>query len=101
MSTKTPFTRYRHVTLLVKNVSTVHTVPVELYRVLVLRSHNVGFEFVCFSYLKFQPLLLTIFIACHEDVRLPATQLVVLILTVKACSNESNIIQHCWPNNVA
>ena len=43
---------------------------------------NVGFEFVCFSYLKFKPLLLTIFIACHEDVRSPATQLVVLVLTV-------------------
>ena len=45
---------------------------------------NVGFEFVCFSYLKFMPLLLTIFIACHEDayVRFPATQLVVLVLTV-------------------
>jgi hypothetical protein len=42
----------------------------------VLRSHNTGAmsisSSVPFSYLKFEALLPTIFIACHEDVRFPA-----------------------------
>jgi hypothetical protein len=42
----------------------------------VLRSHDTRAmshsSSVRFSYLKFEALLLTIFIACHEDVRFPA-----------------------------
>ena len=40
----------------------------------------------CVSYLKFGPLLLTIFTACHEDVRFPATQ---LLLTISINRNET------------
>ena len=67
---KTPFTRYPVCDSAGKKSLRFQlftcTIPVELYRVLVLRSHegriNVEFEFVCFSYLKCKPLLLTIFI---------------------------------------
>ena len=85
---KSPFPRYRYVTLLVKNhyvFNCSHDTGrvISRFGVAFTRNRiNVGFEFVCFSYLKFEPLLLTIFTACHEDVRFPATQLVVLVLTV-------------------
>ena len=84
-ATQTPFTRYRYVTLLVKNhyvFNCSHDTGrvISRFGVAFTRNRiNVGFEFVCFSYLKFTPLLLNIFIACHEDVRFPATQLVVLV----------------------
>ena len=63
-------------------VSTIHTILGEYYSVYMLRSHNIGAKsdssLVRFSYFKFEALLLTIFIACHEDVRFPATTLLFL-----------------------
>ena len=72
---KTPFTRYRYVTLLVKNhyvFNCSHHTGRVISRFGVVFTRNRMSDlslFVCFSYLKFKPLLLTIFIACHEDVR--------------------------------